>query len=264
MNNFNEINENGNKNVNNYSNKLSKSVMKVTILVIVFVIGMIMFSMIVSFGTLNSISNSYSEKEDMYDEKTTAIIESIQKDENSGSFDVNIVYSVDGTIYSGKLNYYNSKMYKGQKIEISYKSENPEEYYSNPFSSEFGINSVLLICSFVAPLIIILISIILILSSRKRKKNNNINRNSKLKKTGIRLIGTIQDIEIISSRDGSESMRRIICTYTNLQGKTVTVKSDPVYDSIEMFFRERGVRTVDVYVDQNNDNYFIDVESIKR
>ena len=59
-------------------------------------------------------------------------------------------------------------------------------------------------------------------------------------------------------------MRRIVCTYTNLQGNTVTVKSDPVYDSIELFFKERGVRTVDVYVDQNNNNYYIDVESIKR
>lgn len=256
---------NNNNNINNFSDKKSKAFKIIRIIVIFFSIILVINIMFGVFRGINSVKTSSSKKENLYDQKTTAVIKNISFDQNSDSHVVNIEYTVDGIKYFGKLNYYDSEMYEGKEIEISYKSENPAEYYSNPFSTSFKMINTSLIFDFLFTILISVgILVITIYTLKKQSKKSLENKNKKLKIKGIRLIGTIKDIEIISNPKGGEPMRRIVCTYTNLQGNTVTVKSDPVYDSIELFFEERGVRTVDVYVDQNNNNYYIDVESIKR
>lgn len=247
-------------------NKFKKNIIGIVFFtVVMLVIGI--FTLIKNIGMINNSQ----KKESNHDTYAIATISKIDYDKDGPYGKVYIEYNVDGKTYSGKLNYYSSNMKIGQEIKIKYDKENPSKFYSNPFGSN-GISPILFILPFISLLIIAVITGVIVFIVIKMNKKNNFsynttnviyNSNNPLKNTGVRVVATINDVKLSDEYVGAT--RTVVCTFTDLNGNIKTVESDPVYDSLELYFKERNVRTIDVYLDQyNNSKYFVDIDSMKK
>ncbi len=81
----------------------------------------------------NSISESEAAKKETFLPTEATIVNMVRvKDSIGGAYTdhdwhVYIEFDIDGRTYNTELNYYNSDLYNGQKVNILYNPDNPEE-----------------------------------------------------------------------------------------------------------------------------------------
>ena len=185
--------------------------------------------------------------------ETTAVITSI-----SGTGDSNNVlveFIVDGTRYSGSLNYYNSNMYVGKEEKIYYQIDNPNKFKSKNKKNLLSV--VFLIIGAVFPILGILFLVIPILKSKKQKRVLSYNYVIQASIVGCSIDTTV-------SINGRCPYRLEANYISPLDGKLYSYKSDELWADVTPILTQRQITTIPVYVNPNNyAEYYMDISALK-
>ena len=228
---------------------MNKNKLENWVWIIFFIIGIVF----VIIGLIISTKNIFN-----YENKvaTTGIITQISLYRNhSGnrSYQVNVLYNVEGKEYESILNGYVSSFYKGKEIDIYYDKDNPSKISSK------SLDLVFLIFPGIG-LIFVTIGGIGILVKTKKKKLKN-----KLKENGELIYANYIET-VLNSSYSSNGIHpyNIICEWNNPQdGKKYVFKSENIWINPKTLLEEKNIKTLPVYINlENISQYFVDIDSL--
>lgn len=168
-------------------------------------------------------------------------------------YTVYVEFKVDGKIYSGMLNEYNSSMREGDEVTIYYDPYDPQTFKSS------GTGIFIYIFLLVGAIFAIIGAVLIISEIKKSKKTKELKTNGKIITAEIK--------ELVINRNTTVNGRhpyQIICS-ANIDGIVYSFKSDNIWFDISTIVTGLGIKQVQVYINpMKPDEYHVDVDSLKQ
>ncbi len=162
-----------------FKNKTANTVLNI-ILIIAILNGLVFVGVGMLFNFLSNKAIEENNENLKNNPAVEATIEMIneKKDGNEITFEVIVLYDIDGERYHTELGYYDFRMKEGDSVEIHYNPENPEEIYTEGVNQTAKIGLVVSMIAIIAGGSVIAVSIIIFIISisvkirRKREESN--------------------------------------------------------------------------------------------
>ena len=182
-----------------------------------------------------SIFSYFDQKFEIDSIKSIAVVEKITNDSVYVSFS-----DQTGKRHYGRLNYYSSSMRVNDKIEIYYKENNPNEFKATLDQKFF-------ISFYVISIVFILLGgIFIIIPFRKNKQAIY------LKKNGIQLEASIQDVVLNQSYTVNNQHPYIILASFLYEDKVYTAKSKNLWFDVNFVLKNFSIKKLPVYIDSKD------------
>lgn len=215
-------------------------------LIIYIVIGAI-FSLIGAYVLVFSLKIKDSGVE------SKGIIYSIQN--SLGGKEAYIDYTVDGIEYKKNINPYIADMYVGKEVKLYYNPNFPEQML-------VGVEIIFGLAALAMGTLIFSMGIFMgIIKIKKYSTNKKLLKNGRIIKASIEMIETS---ELYKSK--RKRPYTIICRYIDdTDGKIYYKKSENIWYNPEPIIKERGIKSLLVYLDEMNPKkYYIPLDSIDK
>lgn len=173
---------------------------------------------------------------------TIVDIETYRDSDGDLNHRVYVTYTVDGSVYGGRLDTYTSSMRVGNTVPIYYMTDNPTVFTYAKFNFLFPV--IFILCG----VLVLVLAVIPIISDAKNNKKLKF-----LKENGRRITAIVDDIQLTGATVMGRRQTIIVCH--DEQGKIYKKKFLPTGTENVSMDDE-----ISVYVDyENSENYAIDI-----
>lgn len=206
-----------------------------------------------SIGTAIQVKNWNFKKTAVQTEGTiTDIIRYRSNSDDSYSHEVYVSFTVRGVEFEGRINEWNSGMYKGQPITIYYDPDNPWNFQTDTSTALW----ILIAIGFVFLVVAIVAIIKLFFNNAGRKK---------LLTDGRRIYAEITDVVLANVQINNRYCKVIICEYTDeMTQTTYRFKSEAIKGDPARIIQQRNITQLPVYWDRHNiKRYYVDISSLE-
>lgn len=207
-------------------------------------------------GLLMYMSNQNFKKSAVQTESVITDINRYRNYNNTDSsgkytYEVSVAFTVDGVVYEGLINEWNSGMYIGQKITVFYNPDDPWDFRTDSSLISFIFIPLGLLCMLIGA-----IALILMIRKNAAKKN--------IMESGMRVMADITDIINANVKLDNRYGKHIICEWTDeATGTIYRYKSDVIWSNPATIIERQNITQLPVYFDRNNEkNYYVDTSQI--
>lgn len=182
---------------------------------------------------------------------TAVVTDSVYRSESDTRYI--IAYDVDGVTYDGALNYSDSSLYTGRKVEIYVNPDNPREFRTN------AANIVAIVFgaiggSFLIPAVVLCWAA---LRGRGREK--------RMKAYGMEIVAEIMEVQPTALSINNRRTYAIYCRWKNPQDDTMYIfRSAALTLDPTVILQERAITALPVWVDRHNyHKYWVDLSAVE-
>ena len=216
----------------NSKRKLNNS----TVFIIIFALIFIGVGVYLSVRELEFVNGGTKTQATIVD------IETYRDSDGDLNHRVYVTYTVDGSVYGGRLDTYTSSMRVGNTVPIYYMTDNPSEFTYAKLNFLFPV--IFILCG----VLVLVLAIIPTVSDAKRNKKLKL-----LKESGRRITAIVEDVQLTGVTVMGRRQTKIVLR--DEQGKIYKKKFLPTYTQYISVGDE-----IFVYVDyENPENYAIDI-----